>query len=84
MDFIDRGEALNLSTGIATTFLKFAKVATSLVGYQPDIIGDESKPSGVKSRVGDTAKQKQFGFEAQISIEQGIKECITYFENIKK
>jgi nucleoside-diphosphate-sugar epimerase len=81
MDLIDDGEALNLSTGIPTTFIEFAQIATSVVGYFPEIIGDESKPTGVKSRVGDTYKQKQFGFNAQISVQQGIKECIAYFEN---
>jgi len=82
MDLIDDGEALNLSTGIPTTFIEFAQIATSIVGYSPEIIGDESKPTGVKSRVGDTNKQKQFGFNTQVSVQQGIKECITYFENL--
>lgn len=82
MDLIDDGEALNLSTGIPTTFIEFAQIATSVVGYSPEIIGDESKPTGVNSRVGDTNKQKQFGFSTQISVQQGIKECIAYFENL--
>lgn len=84
MDLIDDGKALNLSTGIPTTFIEFAQIATSIVGYTPEITGDESKPTGVKSRVGDTNKQKQFGFNAQISVEQGIKECLAYFENSDK
>lgn len=79
MDKIDNGDALNLSTGIATSFLEFAQIATSIVGYEPAVVGDESKPTGVNSRVGDTIKQKRLGFEAQISIEHGIKECIDYF-----
>lgn len=84
MDSIDNGEALNLSTGIPTTFINFAKIATSIIGYEPEIVGDETKPTGVQSRVGDTNKQKLFGFKAQISIEQGIEECITYFNNAHK
>ena len=84
MDLIDNGDALNLSTGIPTTFINFAQMATSIVGYKPEIIGDESKPTGVKSRVGDTKKQNQFGFNAQIPIEQGIEECIAYFEKQHK
>ena len=82
MDLIDDGGALNLSTGIPTTFIEFAQIATSVVGYSPEIIGDESKPTGVKSRVGDTNKQKQFGFNSQISVQRGIEECIAYFDNL--
>jgi GDP-L-fucose synthase len=82
MNQIDNGDALNLSTGVPTSFLNFAKFATSTVGYEPEIVGDESKPAGVTSRVGDTAKQREMNFEAKITIEEGIKECIEFFQNI--
>ena len=80
MDLINDGDALNLSTGIPTSFLDFAKIATSAVGYSPEIVGDESKPTGVKSRVGDTNKQIKFGFSAQTGIEKGIMECLMHFQ----
>lgn len=80
MDLIDNGDALNLSTGIPTSFLNFAKLATSIVGYTPKVIGDKSKPIGVQSRVGDTNKQIKFGFSAQTTIENGIRESLIYFE----
>lgn len=84
MDKIDNGEALNLSTGIPTTFLEFATITTSILGYKPRISGNETKPSGVFSRVGDTKKQNQFGFKAQKTIKQGIKDCVEYMEDLKK
>lgn len=80
MDLIDNGDAINLSTGIATTFYEFARIATNLVGYSPEIIGDKSKPSGVNSRVGDTKKQRTFGFTPLIMLEDGISECLQYFK----
>lgn len=81
MDLIDNGDAINLSTGIATTFYEFARLATSLLGYNPEIFGDETKPSGVNSRVGDTKKQIDFGFTPIISLNEGINECFKYFQN---
>jgi nucleoside-diphosphate-sugar epimerase len=84
MDLINDGDALNLSTGIPTSFLDFAKIATSVVGYSPEIVGDESKPTGVKSRVGDTNKQIKFGFSAQTAIEEGIMECLMHFQKQEK
>jgi GDP-L-fucose synthase len=79
MDSIDNGDAINLSTGIPTTFYNFAKLATSYLNYYPDIIGDESKPTGVNSRVGDTTKQISLGFKPKILFEEGIIECLKYF-----
>ena len=81
MDLVDNGDAVNLSTGIPTTFYDFAKFATNYLNYYPDIIGDESKPTGVNSRVGDTTKQISLGFKPKILFEQGIIECLKYFEN---
>jgi nucleoside-diphosphate-sugar epimerase len=79
-DQINDGSALNLSTGIPTTFIDFAKTVTKILGYSPDIISDNSKPTGVNSRVGDTTKQKIFGFKPKVHFEQGIRECLKFIE----
>jgi len=78
MDQLHGGEALNLSTGRLTTFLEFAEIATRTVGYQPSVHGNTSMPEGVASRGGDTRKQRSLGFHAEISVEQGIAECLDY------
>lgn len=82
MDLIHGGEALNLSTGILTNFIDFARIATSVVGYEPEIYGDTTMPEGVASRGGDTQKQKLLNFYPRISLQQGIKECIEYLDRI--
>lgn len=84
MDKIDNGDALNLSTGIPTSFIKFATVATNLLGYNPKINGDSSMPTGVQSRVGNTDKQRLYGFTAKKPFEIGVKECLDYFLRQKK
>jgi len=78
MDQLHGGEALNLSTGRLTTFLEFAEIATRTVGYQPSVHGNTSMPEGVASRGGDTRKQQSLGFHTEISVEQGIAECLDY------
>ena len=82
MDKINDGSAVNLSTGKATNFLEFAEVATSLVGYHPRIVGDTSKPEGVQTRVGDTKKQSELGFKPKIKFNDGVMECLKYFESV--
>lgn len=81
MDKINQGDSLNLSSGIPTSFIRFAELATSFVGYHPKIIGNSTMPEGVASRVGDTTKQHKFGFENKISFESGIAEGIEFFSN---
>jgi GDP-L-fucose synthase len=73
MDAIDDGGALNLSTGIYTSFKQFAAMAAGLVGYSPEIVGMSDQPAGVFARGGDTAKQKRYGFEFTTAFEDGIR-----------
>jgi GDP-L-fucose synthase len=73
MDKIDNGDALNLSTGIYTSFKQFASIAANAVGYSPEVVGMSDNPAGVFSRGGDTSKQSAFGFKARISFEDGIR-----------
>ncbi len=79
MDRIDNGEALNLSTGVYTSFKDFARVAAQFCGYSPDVIGMSDKPEGVFARGGDTAKQHKMGFKYTIDFQAGIDRAIRYY-----
>lgn len=78
MDKIDDGSAVNLSTGILTSFKEFASLAADCVGYSPEVIGTSNKPEGVFARGGDTQKQKALGFEYSRPFIDGIKFAINY------
>jgi hypothetical protein len=80
MGRIENGSRLNLSMGVHTSFLNFVSILTIQYGYDPRILGDGSKPTGVLSRVGDTTKQKLMAFSSSIYTGQGIKECLEYFQ----
>ena len=79
MDKIDNAEAINLSTGIYTSFKEFARLAANVCGYDPEVIGLSDKPSGVFARGGDTAKQKHLGFTYKTDFREGIKKAIDYY-----
>lgn len=79
MDKIDDGDALNLSTGIYTSFKQFARIAAEECGYQPEIIGLSAKPSGVFARGGDTAKQAEYGFRYSTDLRKGIAKAINVY-----
>jgi nucleoside-diphosphate-sugar epimerase len=84
VDKVDDGDALNLSTGILTTFKTFARLAAEICGYSPEIIGTSDRPEGVFARGGSTDKQKQFGFSHRISFEAGVRRAMTYLERAVK
>lgn len=81
MDLIDDASALNLSTGIFTSFKEFARIAADVCGYRPEIVGLSDQPTGVFARAGDTARQRQFGFAPKIDVKTGIERAIAYYEN---
>lgn len=84
MDKIDDGSAVNLSTGILTSFKEFASAAANMVGYAPVIVGTSSKPEGVFARGGDTTKQESLGFKYSISFSEGIKRALDSFVGSSK
>ena len=79
MEKIDNAKALNLSTGILTSFKQFAKMAAEACGYSPEVVGTSDKPEGVFARGGDTTKQKSFGFTYTVEFRQGIEQAVRYY-----
>lgn len=80
MDKIDDASAINLSTGIYTSFIDFVLLAAQQYGYSPTVTGTSDKPEGVFARGGDTAKQKILGFEPKIDFSEGISRGLAYFD----
>lgn len=79
VDSIDDAGAINLSTGILTSFIDFAKLAADVLGYSPQVTGMSDKPAGVHARGGDTAKQKLLGFQYKIDFRSGIERAMQYY-----
>ena len=81
MDQVENGAAINLSTGIFTSFVDFVQTAADILGFQPEVKGTSNTPEGVFARGGDTALQKALGFEYTLSFREGIQQALEYFEN---
>jgi len=76
MDKVEDGDALNLSTGIYTSFKEFARMTAEICGYSPEVKGLSDKPAGVFARGGDTSKQEKYGFKSTIDFASGIELAI--------
>lgn len=79
MDQVHDGSAINLSTGVYTSFKQFARLAANLIGFDPEVTGLSTKPEGVFARGGDTALQKKLGFEARITFREGVQRALDHF-----
>ncbi len=74
-------EDFNISTPVATSVLELAKLVWGMIN--PDkafsTVSDEAYEYDVQKRVPDVSKAKQLiGFEAQIGLEESVKEVIEY------
>ncbi len=66
------GEALNLGSGVGTSFTELARLAGQVIGHHATIVNDPSKPEGVFARVGECSRMRSF-YEPKISLAQGIE-----------
>tara|TARA_B100000989_G_scaffold125526_1_gene93050 strand:+ start:9420 stop:10403 length:984 start_codon:yes stop_codon:yes gene_type:complete len=78
MDKVNDASAVNLSTGIYTSFIDFLNSSKSIIGTNFKIIKKVSKPVGVFARAGNTDLQKKLGFKYKISLKEGIEKGLNY------
>jgi GDP-L-fucose synthase len=75
---------VNLGSGSEITIKDLALKIKNLTGYPGEIVFDSSKPDGQPRRCLDTTKaQKEFGFVAKTSFEDGLKETIDWWVDNK-
>jgi len=56
-----------------------------LTGFKGKIVWDTSKPDGQPRRMLDTSKaEREFGFKAKTSFEEGLKKAIEWYRESKE
>ncbi|MDF7799788.1 NAD-dependent epimerase/dehydratase family protein [Pontiellaceae bacterium B1224] len=79
MDQVDDGSAINLSTGIFTSFVDFVETASDILGFKPEVKGTSNTPEGVFARGGDTSLQGSLGFTEKRSFRDGVENALNYY-----
>ena len=79
-------EPVNLGSGIEISIKNLAEMIARLTGFEGQIVWDTSKPNGQPRRALDTSRaEKYFGFKANVSFEEGLRQTIAWYrENRKK
>jgi GDP-L-fucose synthase len=73
---------VNVGVGSDLSILELAELIAKITGYQGTIQKDLTKPDGTPRKLMDVSKMKSLGWQAKISLEQGIREV--YGEYQKK
>jgi GDP-L-fucose synthase len=76
----DRAEAVNLGAGFEISIYDLVLLIARLTGFRGEVRWDRSQPDGQPRRSLDTSRAKSdFGFEAEVSFEQGLKRTIEWY-----
>jgi nucleoside-diphosphate-sugar epimerase len=76
---VSDGGAMNLSSGVSTSFNTLAETIARIADTDIGIIeNDTTKPEGVFSRIGDTALQAARGLKPSVGLEDGIRRVLAF------
>jgi len=81
----NKPDPVNVGVGFEITIKDLITLIAKLTGYKGKIGWDTSKPDGQPRRSLDTSKaKKEFGFEAKVSFEEGLKKTIDWYLEKRK
>jgi len=77
----NKSEPINLGVGFEISIKSLVELVAKLTGFKGKIVWDMTKPDGQPRRTLDTSKaEKEFGFKAQTSFEEGLKKTIEWYK----
>mgnify|MGYP001429615324 CR=1 FL=1 len=71
---------INLGTGVDITIRELSKLIAEIIGFKGKLIFDKSKPDGTPRKLLDTEKISKMGWKPQISLKDGLRETIEFYE----
>ncbi|HET8676251.1 MAG TPA: GDP-L-fucose synthase [Blastocatellia bacterium] len=74
-------DPINLGTGQEISIRELVSMIVRLTKFEGEVLWDHTKPDGQPRRCLDTSRaEKEFGFRARISLEEGIRQTIEYYQ----
>ena len=77
----DESELVNIGIGSDLSIKDLALLIKQIVGYEGELKFDSSKPDGTPRKLMDVSKIHALGWEAKISLEEGVKLAYQDFLN---
>ena len=77
----EKGEPVNIGVGFEISIRDLITKLVDLMKFKGKIVWDKSKPNGQPRRCLDTTRaEKEFGFKATTSFDEGLKKTIEWYE----
>ena len=73
-------EIVNIGTGSDVTIAELAGMMTDITGFKGEVVYDASKPDGTPVKRLDVSKLSALGWQAQISLRDGIEQTYSWFK----
>ena len=70
---------VNLGTGVDVTIRELAEAVKTVVGFDGGLVFDSSKPDGTMRKLLDVSRMKSLGWEAKVSLRDGIEKTYEWF-----
>jgi GDP-L-fucose synthase len=70
---------INVGQGSDITIAELAALVASVVGYEGDLVFDETRPDGTPRKLLDTSRLESLGWRPRIQLEDGLKATYAWF-----
>lgn len=70
---------INVGTGVDCTIRELAETMKKVVGFEGELVFDTTKPDGAPRKLMDVSRLKALGWQASISLEQGLQQTYHWF-----
>ena len=79
MDNYDSPDIINVGVGDDISIAELATLIKNIIGFDGEIVFDETKPDGTPRKLLDVTKITQLGWQAQTDLETGIRKTYDWF-----
>jgi len=80
VDKYDDLETINIGTGKDLTIKEISDIVKNVVGFQGEVVWDDSKPDGTPRKLLDITKLKNLGYESYMDLKTGITNTYDWFK----
>ena len=79
MNNYNQSKIVNIGTGVGITVKELAEKIQKVVNYQGEICFDMSRPDGTPVKINDVSYLNSLGWNAEISIDEGLKKVYSWY-----
>ncbi len=78
------GSFINVGWGEDISIKELAEMISQKVGFEGQILWDDTKPNGMLRKCMDVSEMKNIGFEPKITLDEGVAQMITLYKQVKQ